>query len=134
MEEKIELANLTADIVAAYVSNNPLPPGNLPDVIREVHTALTLVSSAEGAQAAEANLVPAVSIRKSYNENEITCLDCGKKFKSLKRHIRTYHEVTPEGYRARWKLPSDYPMVAPNYSLSRAQMAKKIGLGRKRGS
>ncbi len=131
MDDSTELAALTADIVAAYVSNNPLPPANLPGVIKEVHDAL-LNASGEGAGAAEeVNLVPAVSVRKSVADDHITCLDCGKKFKSLKRHIRTYHDVTPDEYRARWKLAADYPMVAPNYSASRAKMAKQFGLGRK---
>jgi predicted transcriptional regulator len=131
MEDKPELAGLTADIVAAYVSNNPLPSANLPDVIKQVHYALRSVSSADTGPEAEANLTPAVPVRRSVSNAEITCLECGKRFKSLKRHIRTYHNVTPDEYRARWKLASDYPMVAPDYSVSRAQMAKKIGLGRK---
>ncbi len=80
---------------------------------------------------ADKKLVPAVSVRKSLSDDALTCLECGKSFKSLKRHIRTYHELTPDEYRARWKLPSDYPMVAPNYSETRAKMAKRIGLGRK---
>jgi predicted transcriptional regulator len=133
MDDNTELAGLTADIVAAYVSNNPLPSNSLPEVIKQVHSALANVST-EGASAAEQiNLVPAVSVRKYVTDDQITGLECGKQFKSLKRHIRTYHNVTPDEYRARWKLPADYPMVAPNYSESRAKMAKQFGLGRKRG-
>ena len=131
MQDKTDLAELTADIVAAYVSNNPLPSANLPDVITQVHQALRNVSSGESMPDAETKLSPAVPVRKSVSSAEITCLECGKTFKSLKRHIRTYHELTPDEYRVRWKLPPDYPMVAPDYSASRAKMAKRIGLGRK---
>ncbi len=131
MEDKSNLAELTADVVAAYVANNPVPANNLPSLIQEVHKALD--SAAKGTSAeAEAPKNPAVSIRRSVTDDHIVCLEDGLKFKSLKRHLRTYHNMTPEEYRAKWSLSADYPMVAANYSEKRAELAKKIGLGNKR--
>lgn len=131
MNENNDLAALTADIVSAYVANNPLPPANLPETIKDVHAALLKLGSAQEAADADDNRVPAVSIRRSVKDDALTCLECGKSFKSLKRHLRTHHDLTPEDYRERWKLAADYPMVSPEYSKSRAEMAKRIGLGRK---
>jgi len=131
MDDKNNLAELTADVVAAYVANNPVPVTSLPDLIKDVHSALN--SASKGAnEPAEAPKNPAVSIRKSVTSDHIVCLEDGLKFKSLKRHLRTYHGMTPEEYRAKWSLPADYPMVAANYSEKRAALAKKIGLGNRR--
>lgn len=131
MDDKTNLAELTADVVAAYVANNPVPVTSLPDLIKDVHKALD--SAAKGAaEPAEAPKNPAVSIRRSVTPDHIVCLEDGLKFKSLKRHLRTYHSMTPEEYRAKWSLPADYPMVAANYSEKRAELAKKIGLGNRR--
>lgn len=134
MNDNDNLAALTADIVAAYVANNPLPPTSLPETIKDVHAALIKLGTEQESGDVEDNRVPAVSIRRSVQNSSLTCLECGKSFKSLKRHLRTYHDLTPEDYRERWKLAADYPMVSPEYSKSRAEMAKRIGLGRKSAS
>ena len=131
MDDKTNLAELTADVVAAYVANNPVPVNSLPELIKEVHTALDSASKG-GAEPEEPPKNPAVSIRRSVTPDHIVCLECGLKFKSLKPHLRTYHNETPEEYRAKWGLPTDYPMVAANYSERRAELAKKIGLGNRR--
>jgi predicted transcriptional regulator len=128
-----ELVEITADIVSAYVSNNSVIRADLPDVIDQTFIALQQ-AAAKASQPIQDELNPAVSIKKSVTPDTITCLDCGKLFKSLKRHIRTDHDLTPEEYREKWNLPYDYPMVAPNYAASRSALAKKLGLGRKRGS
>ena len=121
--------DLTADIVSAYVSNNTIASGDLAALIATVHSAL--VSAAQTAQEPAAEeLVPAVPVKKSVLGDYIICLEDGKRFKSLKRHLRTHFDMTPEDYRAKWNLPADYPMVAPNYSKKRSAFAKKIGLGR----
>lgn len=126
------LIELTADVVAAYVSNNPVPAGELPSLIADVHAALGRVGgSAEPAPADKPK--PAVNPKKSVQEDYIICLEDGKKFKSLKRHLMTHYGMTPEQYREKWGLAPDYPMVAPSYSAARSQLAKKMGLGRKRG-
>jgi predicted transcriptional regulator len=127
------LVEITADIVSAYVSNNSVIRADLPDVIDQTFIALQQ-AAAKASQPIQDELNPAVSIKKSVTPDTITCLDCGKLFKSLKRHIRTDHDLTPEEYREKWNLPYDYPMVAPNYAASRSALAKKLGLGRKRGS
>lgn len=121
----------TAQIVIAYVSANPVSATALPDLIRSVHSTLANI----GAPAPEevAPQEPAVPVRKSITGDFLICLENGKKFKSLKRHLRTHHNLTPEQYRAKWNLPADYPMVAPNYSATRSQLAKDNGLGRKPG-
>ena len=120
--------------VAAFVSNNPLPKGELPALIQTIHDALTGLSvGVENAAPKEEPKQPAVSIRKSVTPGYVICLEDGKHFKSLKRHL-TAHGLTPEQYRAKWKLPSDYPMVAANYAASRSAMAKAIGLGQLRGN
>jgi predicted transcriptional regulator len=131
MTEKNELQiELTADVVAAYVSNNPVPVGELPKLIAEVYTALGQVNGAAPAAEVEPQK-PAVPIKKSVTPDFIVSLEDGKPFKSLKRHLKTSYGMTPDEYRAKWNLPSDYPMVAPNYSASRSALAKSLGLGRK---
>jgi predicted transcriptional regulator len=126
---------LSADIVSAYVSNNSVPAADLPSLLQSVYAALK--KTAQGQQEEpKAELVPAVSVRKSITPDAIICLEDGKSFKSLKRHLRTTYGMTPEQYRAKWNLPADYPMVAPNYAKARSELAKTMGLGqqRKKGS
>lgn len=125
------LISLTADIVAAHVSNNDVAVADVPILIRSVHEALSGVG--EPAQPEEAPLEPAVSIRASVKPDYLVCLEDGKKLKMLKRYLKTRYDMTPEQYRERWNLPADYPMVAPNYAETRRDLAKKIGLGRKPG-
>lgn len=122
---------LTAEIVSAYVSNNTVPPGDIPNLINQVHAALARVSGKSGDTPAEP-LKPAVSVKKSITPEYIVCLEDGKKFKSLKRHLRTQYNMTPEQYRDKWGLSTDYPMVAPNYAAARSQLAKQMGLGQQR--
>ena len=125
--------DLAADIVSAYVSKNSVPQADLPTLIHSVHTALS--QATQGAtEASKEELTPAVPIKKSITPDYLVCLDDGKKFKSLKRHLRTAYNQTPEEYRARWNLPSDYPMVAPNYAQARSALAKSMGLGQKRAA
>jgi predicted transcriptional regulator len=125
------LIELTADVVAAYVSNNPVPIGELPNLIADVHTALGRVGGAPEQPVAEKQK-PAVNPKRSVHDEYIVCLEDGKKFKSLKRHLMTHYNLTPEQYREKWGLDANYPMVAPNYAAARSQLAKKMGLGRKR--
>lgn len=125
-ESEIEL---TADIVAAYVSNNPVPASELATLITNVHSAIASLGTKK-AEASHAPLIPAVNPKKSVHDDYIICLEDGKKFKSLKRHLSTHHGMTPEEYRAKWNLPADYPMVAPGYSATRSRLAKELGLGR----
>jgi predicted transcriptional regulator len=127
------LIELTADVVAAYVSNNPVPAGELPSLIADVHAALGRVGGGSEQPAAEKQK-PAVNPKKSIHDDYIVCLEDGKKFKSLKRHLMTHYGLTPDQYREKWGLDSNYPMVAPNYAQARSQLAKKMGLGRKRKS
>ncbi|MBI3702588.1 MAG: MucR family transcriptional regulator [Rhizobiales bacterium] len=122
---------LTAEIVSAYVSNNTVPAGEIPSLINQVHAALARVSGKSGDAPAEP-LKPAVSVKKSITPEYIICLEDGKKFKSLKRHLRTQYNMTPEQYRDKWDLNADYPMVAPNYAAARSQLAKQMGLGQQR--
>ena len=122
---------LAADIVSAYVSNNSVPAADLPALIGEVHLALSKVANGGAETPAEAPK-PAVSIKKSVTPDYIVCLEDGKKFKSLKRHLRTQYNMTPEQYREKWGLPVDYPMVAPNYAKARSELAKEMGLGQQR--
>ena len=122
---------LTAEIVSAYVSNNTVPSGDIPALINQVHAALARVSGAPGEPPAEP-LKPAVSVKRSVTPEYIVCLEDGKKFKSLKRHLRTQYNMTPEQYRDKWSLPPDYPMVAPNYAQARSALAKQMGLGQQR--
>ena len=127
------LIELTAEVVSAYVSNNPIPVGDLPALIGQVHSALTGTAGAVSAEQPEA-LKPAVPIKKSVMADYIVCLEDGKKFKSLKRHLSTHYGLTPDEYRAKWRLAADYPMVAPNYAAQRRKLAHEIGLGRKASS
>ncbi len=122
---------LTASIVCAYVSNNSVPSAELPALIGQVHSALTRVSSGQGEVLSE-GLKPAIPVKKSITSDYIICLEDGKKFKSLKRHLRTQYDLTPEQYREKWGLGSDYPMVAPNYAAARSRLAKQMGLGQQR--
>jgi len=124
------IVELTADVVSAYVSNNPIPVGELPAVIGQVHAALQSRLNGAREEKPEA-LKPAVPIRRSVTPDYIISLEDGKKFKSLKRHLSAHHGLTPEEYRAKWNLPADYPMVAPNYAAARSALAKSMGLGRK---
>lgn len=125
------LMSLTADIVAAHVSNNSVAINDLSSLIANVHGTLAGLAEGERQQAAPE---PAVSIRASIKNDYIICLEDGKKLKMLKRHLMTHYGMTPEDYRAKWGLPADYPMVAPSYAIKRRELAKKIGLGRKPGS
>jgi predicted transcriptional regulator len=122
---------LTANIVSAYVSNNPVPAADIPTLINQIHSALMQVSAGRADVAAEP-LRPAVSIKKSITSDHLVCLEDGKKFKSLRRHLRSQYNMTPEQYREKWGLPPDYPMVAPNYAAARSQLAKQMGLGQQR--
>jgi predicted transcriptional regulator len=123
---------LTADIVSAYVSNNTVPASEIPDLISQVHLALLRVSGGAVEIPAEP-IKPAVAVKRSVTPEYIVCLEDGKKFKSLKRHLRTQYNMTPEQYREKWSLPADYPMVAPNYAAARSRLAKQMGLGQQRG-
>ena len=122
---------LTAEIVSAYVSNNSVPSVDLPALIGQVHTALSRVSNGQTDISLEPPK-PAVAVKKSITPDHIVCLEDGKKFKSLKRHLRTQYNMTPEQYREKWGLSADYPMVAPNYAAARSQLAKQMGLGQQR--
>ena len=124
------LLTLTADIVAAHVSNNSVAVNDLPNLIQNVHGALTGIASKGGA--VEPKPEPKVSIRASVKPDYVVCLEDGKKQKMLKRHLMTNHGMTPDEYRQKWGLPADYPMVAPNYAEQRRTLAKSIGLGTKR--
>ena len=128
MDDKSEIIEMTADIVAAYVGANTVPATDLPALIQSVHRALSGVAS--GGEVAEAApREPAVPIKKSITPEYLVCLEDGRKFKSLKRHLRTKYNMSPEEYRAKWSLPKDYPMVAPNYAKARSDLAKQMGLG-----
>lgn len=123
------LITLTADIVAAHVSNNSVAVNDLPQLIQNIHGALSGLS---GRAQQEARPVPKVPIRSSIKPDYIVCLEDGKKLKMLKRHLMTHYQLTPDQYRQKWGLPADYPMVAPNYAEQRRMLAKAIGLGTKR--
>ena len=122
---------LTAGIVSAYVSNNPVAAGDISALISQVHSALLRVSNGQSEASGEPTK-PAIAVRKSITPDYLICLEDGKKFKSLKRHLRTQYDMTPELYREKWGLPADYPMVAPNYAEARSQLAKQMGLGQQR--
>jgi len=124
-----ELLKFASDIVAAYVSNNPIPVGEIPAMIRNIHATLGGLAGGLAADAALAHK-PAVSVKKSITPEYIVCLEDGKKLKMLKRYLRSRYNLSPEEYRSKWGLPADYPMVAPNYAAQRSEFAKKIGLGR----
>jgi predicted transcriptional regulator len=125
-----KLVELSASLVGAYVSHNALSAGDLPKLIAQVHQALIALGGPAPAEAAP-ELKPAVPVKKSITPDYLICLEDGKKFKSLKRHLRTEYDMSPDEYRSRWGLPPDYPMVAPSYSEARSALAKSIGLGRK---
>ena len=126
-----ELVELTAKIVSAYVSNNNVVAGELPQLISDTHAALSRATGKSEAPERE-ELRPKVPVKKSVMPDYIICLEDGKKFKSLKRHLRTHYNLSPEEYREKWGLPHDYPMVAPNYARARSDLAKKMGLGTRR--
>jgi predicted transcriptional regulator len=129
--ESADLIDLAAEIVSAYVSNNSVPASDLPSLIADVHRALN--STHAGTHEPEPEpLKPAVNPKKSVFPDYIVCLEDGKKFKSLKRHLRTHYDLSPEEYREKWGLAADYPMVAPNYAAARSALAKKMGLGQQR--
>jgi len=128
-DDKSNVSEMVADIVAAYVGNNAVQAAELPDIIRSVHSALS--EAEKGGPAAAPRAAPPTSIKKSITPDYLICLEDGKKFKSLKRHLQSQYGMSPEEYRAKWGLPSDYPMVAPNYAKARSELARKMGLGRK---
>ncbi len=135
MEEKIsdvDFVGLTSQVVESYVAHNRLSVSELPKLIASVHQALIQVGVPSQADAVAENKAPATSIRKSIRPDYLICLEDGKKFKSLKRHLRTTYGLSPEEYRAKWGLPSDYPMVAPDYAAKRSALAKSMGLGLQR--
>jgi len=121
---------LTADLAKSYVANNQVSSNQLADLINQLHQTLANLDGT----GEEQNREPAVSIRRSVKKDQIICLECGKSYKMLKRHLRTFHDLTVDAYRERWKLPIGYPVVAPNYAEQRSKLAKKIGLGRKPGT
>jgi predicted transcriptional regulator len=127
-----DLLRMSVEIVSAYVSNNSIAATQVPDVINTVYGALTSINGQTVTESAEAQK-PAISVRRSVNPDHIVCLEDGKKLKMLKRHLRAAYGMSPDEYRAKWGLPSDYPMVAPNYAQQRSAFAKQIGLGRKKG-
>ena len=129
--EQGEVLRMAVDIVSAYVANNTVPAGQVPEVIHTVYNSLTTLDGGTGATPEPAK--PAISVRRSVTSDYIVCLEDGKKLKMLKRHLRAAYDMSPEEYRVKWGLPADYPMVAPNYAAQRSAFAKKIGLGRKKG-
>jgi predicted transcriptional regulator len=129
--DRSELLNLTSEIVASHVSNNPVGMADLPQLIEQVYGALSRLT--QPVEAPKEELKPAVPVKKSVTDDYIICLEDGKKMKMLKRHLATSYGMTPEQYREKWGLPADYPMVAPAYSLKRQRLAKENGLGRNRG-
>lgn len=131
-EDSGKLISLTADIVSAYVSKNECGSGNLPEIIANVHAALARVGANKGEEIIVEKPKPAVNPKRSVTEEYIICLEDGKKFKSLKRHLMTHYGMTPDQYREKWGLDADYPMVAPDYAQARSNLAKEMGLGRKK--
>jgi predicted transcriptional regulator len=128
MDDKSEVIEMTADIVSAYVGNNSVSAADLPSLIQSIHRALSgIAGGAEVVEAAPKE--PAVPVKKSITPDFLICLEDGRKFKSLKRHLRTKYNMSPEEYRAKWNLAKDYPMVAPNYAKARSDLAKQMGLG-----
>jgi predicted transcriptional regulator len=127
-----QLLRMAAEIVTAYVGGNNLPSGQIPDVIKTVHGALSGLVS-DSSKPVTTQQKPVVPIKRSITPEYIICLEDGKKLKMLKRYLRSHYNMTPEEYRAKWNLPADYPMVAPKYSEKRSEFAKKIGLGKTRG-
>jgi predicted transcriptional regulator len=127
-----DMLRMASEIVSAYVGNNSVPAAQIPDLIQSVYRSLIGVGQIAGS--GEGNLTPATSIKKSITPDYLICLEDGKKLKMLKRHLRTVYNLTPQEYRAKWNLPPDYPMVAPNYASQRSAFAKSIGLGRSPGA
>ena len=127
---ELDLTGLTADIVSAYVANNAIGNDKLPDLIGSVYGALSR-ASLQAVEPEKVELKPAVAIKKSVTPEYLICLEDGQKFKSLKRHLKTHHDMSPEEYRDKWGLPYDYPMVAPSYAAARSDLAKNMGLGRR---
>lgn len=127
---KVDLVDMTAEIVSAYVGNNTVGSGELPSLIQQVYSALQEATRAEPEEQQEPQK-PAVNPKKSVFPDYIICLEDGKRFKSLKRHLRTHYDLSPEEYRSKWGLSKDYPMVAPNYAAARSKLAKEMGLGQK---
>lgn len=124
------IVDLTSDIICSYVANNSIPVDDLPKLIRQIHATLLTISNPE--QSAQQDpQKPAVSVKRSITPDYLICLEDGQKFKSLKRHLRSKYNLSPEEYRAKWRLSSDYPMVAPNYAAERSKLAMKMGLGQK---
>ncbi len=130
MDETAEYIKMTAEVVSAYVSNNNLGPADLPNLIRGVHEAICGAVNGSGQNGA-AQAAPAVPVKRSVTRDHITCLECGKQFKSLKRHLNTHHGLKPPDYREKWGLAYDYPMVAPSYAKERSKLAIDMGLGKK---
>ena len=130
MDDNADLIGLTTDIISAYVGNNTIPQSALPDLIRQVYAALASLDDSD-VQIKQEQMKPAVPIKKSVTDEYIICLEDGQKFKSLKRHLSTHYNMSPEEYRAKWGLPNDYPMVAPHYAQTRSDLAKQMGLGQK---
>lgn len=130
MDTKNALIDMTAEIVSAYVGNNEITAAELPSLIQQVYGSLADVSQGVAISENEP-LRPAISVKRSVSSDYIVCLEDGKKFKSLKRHLRAHYDMSPEEYRAKWGLPKDYPMVAPNYAQARSTLAKQMGLGQK---
>ncbi|WP_127076550.1 MucR family transcriptional regulator [Rhodomicrobium lacus] len=127
---EIELTSFTADVVAAYVANNVISADKLPDFIGSVYAALSKAAT-QAVEPVKPELTPAVPVKKSVTQDFIICLEDGKKFKSLKRHLKTHYDLSPEEYREKWGLPHDYPMVAPAYAAARSNLAKSMGLGQR---
>ncbi len=127
---EFNLTSLAADIVSAYVAHNAITSDKLPEFISSVHGALSR-ASVQGVEPEKVELKPAVAIKKSVTPEYIICLEDGQKFKSLKRHLKTHYDMSPEDYREKWGLPHDYPMVAPSYAAARSDLAKNMGLGRR---
>jgi predicted transcriptional regulator len=128
MDDKAEIIEMTADIVSAYVGNNSVSSSDLPNLIQSVHRALAAVTSG-AMEVVAAPKEPAVPLKRSITPDYLICLEDGRKFKSLKRHLRTKYDMSPDEYRSKWGLPKDYPMVAPNYAKARSDLAKQMGLG-----
>ncbi len=130
MDNKNALIDMTAEIVSAYVGNNEITAAELPSLIQQVYVSLADVSQGVAVSDNEP-LKPAIAVKRSVSSDYIVCLEDGKKFKSLKRHLRAHYDMSPDEYRTKWGLPKDYPMVAPNYAQARSTLAKQMGLGQK---
>jgi len=133
-EENAALLELTAEVIASYVGNNPVSTNELPTLIVDVHSAFGKLANTASEPEPKEKPKPAVPIRRSVTDDYIICLEDGKKFKSLKRHLSSHYDMSPEEYREKWGLAADYPMVAPNYAAARSKLAREMGLGRKPGT